>query len=225
MNVKAIATSLIALLTIVGAAHGADNGPVYKTPPKSVYSSTWTGFYLGGNAGFGSVNSTNAGGFMWGGTMGYNQQIGNFIVGLEGDYDWSNIKATTDLGICAGVTNGCRVHNNWIATARGRVGYIFDRYMAYATGGLAYGNAKLFAAAAGPEVANRAGYAIGAGLEYRIDPHWTAKVEYLYVNLSAHDCQFCSPPLPIIADFKQNIVRMGLNYRFDGPMFFNSSRY
>jgi outer membrane immunogenic protein len=161
---------------------------------------------------------------MWGGTLGYNQQIGNVVVGLEGDYDWSNIKATSDLGVCSGTTDGCRISNNWIATARGRVGYVFDRYLAYATGGLAYGNAKL-TGDAGTDFANLAGYAIGGGLEYKVDAHWTAKLEYLYLNLSAHDCLYCSPPIPIIADFKQNVVRLGLNYRFDGLMFFNSARY
>jgi outer membrane immunogenic protein len=225
MNLKAIATSVIALLTTTLGVQAADNAsPAYKTPPKSVYDYSWTGFYLGANAGFGSVNNSNAGGFIWGGTLGYNQQIGNFVVGLEGDYDWSNIQATTFVGVCATSATGCRINNNWIATVRGRIGYAFDRYLAYATGGLAYGNAKV-TADSGFDVANRSGYAIGAGLEYRIDVHWTARAEYLYVNLSDHNCAFCSPDVPIIADFRQNIVRLGLNYKFDGPMLFNSSRY
>jgi outer membrane immunogenic protein len=194
-------------------------------PPQFIYSYSWTGFYLGANAGFGTINSSNAGGVVWGGTIGYNQQIGKFVVGFEGDYDWSNIRATSVVGPCGASSTGCQMTNNWITTVRGRIGYAFDRYLPYFTGGLAYGNVKM-AADFGSDVGNRSGYAIGGGLEYAIGSHWTAKAEYLFVNLSDHNCNtFCgSPPVPLAGDFKQNFIRMGLNYKFDGPTFYNSSR-
>jgi len=222
MNSKLIGAGAIALIllsTALGALAADVSRPVYKGPrPFEYYRYNWTGFYLGANGGFGAINNTNAGGFIWGGTVGYNQQIGNLVFGLEGDYDWSNIRATTTVGACAGSATGCQITNNWITTVRGRLGYAFDRYLPYVTGGLAYGNIKA-AADFGSDVGNRSGYALGGGVEYAIGSHWTAKIEYLFVNLSDHNCgPLCAPPpVPLAADFKQNFIRMGINYKFDAP--------
>ncbi len=117
--------------------HG-DWTPVYAAP---YYN--WTGLYVGingggawGNSRWDSTGSFDASGGMIGGTVGYNWQFGTWVVGLEGDIDWANIKGTTNRG-CVG---GCSSENTWLGTARGRLGYSFDRWMPYITGGAAFGD-------------------------------------------------------------------------------------
>ncbi len=112
--------------------------PAYVTPAYN-----WTGFYVGinGGGGFGHSTLTNAAGStgynvnggLVGGTLGYNYQINQWVLGIEGDIDWADISGNTSAGICAGVT--CSTKNDWLATVRGRVGYAFDRFMPYVTGG------------------------------------------------------------------------------------------
>jgi outer membrane immunogenic protein len=226
MNSKLIRANVVALALLSGAPLArADEvaRPVYKS--SSIHGSyySWAGFYLGVNAGVGVSDNTNATGFVDGGTVGYNFQTGRAVIGFEGDYDWSNIKASSTAGLCAASATGCQTSNNWIATVRGRMGYAFDRFLPYVTGGFAYGNVKT-TADFGSDVGNRAGYTIGAGLEYSMVGNWTAKVEYLFVDLSDHHCSTtCGfPQTPIAATFRENFVRFGLNYRFSGPTIYGS---
>jgi outer membrane immunogenic protein len=116
--------------------------PAYIAPPYN-----WTGFYVGinGGGGFGrsdfsapvTPSSFDTSGGMAGGTIGYNYQMGQIIFGAEGDFDWSGIRHSTT---CGGVS--CETRNNWLSTARGRLGYAFDRFMPYITGGAAFGDVK-----------------------------------------------------------------------------------
>ena len=120
-----------------------EKAPMYVAPPYN-----WTGFYVGINAGGGwgrsdfsvpfASDSFNTSGGLVGGTLGYNWQMGRAIFGLEGDVDWSNIRGSS---ICGGITS-CETRNDWLGTVRGRLGYAFDRFMPYVTGGLAVGNIK-----------------------------------------------------------------------------------
>ena len=92
----------------------------------------WTGFYIGINGGgaFGNTNWTdpndpptgnfNVSGYLIGGTVGGNYQIGSFVLGVEGDGDWANINGTTFNTSCVAV--GCETKSNWLATVRGRAG-------------------------------------------------------------------------------------------------------
>ncbi len=119
----------------------------------------------------------------------------------------------------------CSTENTWLATFRGRVGYAFDRWLPYITGGGAYGRvaAKVdvppvgFAASSS---SNQLGWTVGVGLEYAFLSNWSAKIEYLYVDLGSFNS---APVAPVNnVSFKENIVRAGLNYKFSGPIF---SRY
>lgn len=171
----------------------------------------WTGLYLGINGGGGFGGGTgfgaNASGGMVGGTLGYNWQAGQTVFGLETDLDWTNIKGT---GI-SGVTGlPVETKNDYLGTVRGRLGYAWDRVMLYATGGLAYGSIKT-SAPFGSASETKAGYTLGGGLEFAVAGPWTAKIEYLYVDLGH------GAALPITGEdsrFRTNIVRAGLNYRF-----------
>jgi outer membrane immunogenic protein len=184
---------------------------------------TWQGFYVGLNAGYGfgrsswtdtvtqvSTGKFNVTGAMAGGTVGYNLQFGGWILGIEADAGWSNIKGSTATN-CIGP---CETSNEWLGTARGRIGYAFDRFLPYVTGGAAFGGIK--ATVAGLGFSDTAvGWAGGGGLEYAFGDRWTAKVEYLYVDLGKTTCSAgCSAGNPIDVTFTSNIVRGGVNYKF-----------
>jgi outer membrane immunogenic protein len=184
--------------------------PLYTPVP--VYN--WTGFYVGINGGGGwgrsdfsaplTSDSFRTSGGLVGGTLGYNYQVGQVVLGLEGDIDWSNIRGS---GTCAGLS--CSVRNNWLGTVRGRLGYAADRFMPYVTGGVAFGDIKTSVAGFGDSSQTKAGWTVGGGIEAAIAGPWTAKVEYLYVDLGRGGSVLGSD-----AGFKTNIVRAGLNYRF-----------
>jgi outer membrane immunogenic protein len=185
--------------------------PVYAPPP--VYN--WTGFYLGINGGgaFGQSSfegavpsgTYNVSGGLVGGTIGYNWQIGQAVLGLEGDMDWASIRGSSN---CAGLA--CDTRNDWLGTARGRLGYAFDRWMPYVTGGAAFGNIKSSLAGIDTDT-TKVGWTAGAGIEAAVGGPWTVKVEYLYVDLGHGDTV---DNLGTDAKFHTNIVRAGLNYRF-----------
>lgn len=211
---------MLALLAASAASHAADAyRPIYKSPPPLMIPDyNWTGFYLGANGGYGAGPSNNAKGWVAGGTVGYNLQVGHVVLGFEGDYDWTNMTGNTTAGVCAASVSGCRTTVPWLATARGRVGYAFDRIMPYVTGGLAYGNLKA-ESDFGSDSENQPGYALGGGVEYAFGDRWSTKIEYLYVSLSDSDCAApCgSPAVPATVRFTENFFRFGLNYRFNGP--------
>jgi outer membrane immunogenic protein len=187
-----------------------EKASIYVTPPYN-----WTGFYVGINGGWGfgrsdisapvSSGSYDTSGGLVGGTLGYNYQMGQVVFGLEGDIDWSDLHGSAP---CAGTT--CETRNNWLGTARGRLGYAVDRFMPYVTGGAAFGDIKTSIAGVGDTRTTKAGWTVGGGIEAAIAGPWTAKVEYLYVDLG--DTGTAVPGAN--ANFRSNIVRAGLNYRF-----------
>jgi outer membrane immunogenic protein len=227
MNFKLIGSGVLALALLATSysAEAADiPRPVYKGPVRPIVAYyNWTGFYGGIVAGYGWGNSdwdappidTSPKGFMVGGTLGYNYQTGSFVWGIEGDGSWSDVKGSADCGI--GIT--CETSNRWFATVRGRVGYAFDRFMPYFTGGAAFGDVRASINPAGASVSEtRTGWTVGGGLEYAFLGNWTAKVEYLYVDLGSFDTGFTAP-VPNNVSFKEHVVRAGLNYKFSGPVF------
>jgi len=221
----------LALLVVPFAADAADmpiKTPYFKGTPRSVVAYyNWTGFYAGVNAGYGFGESTwsllpgttmKPTGFLVGGTVGYNWQAGAIVYGLEADWDWSNVKGSVTCAVIA----TCTTSSDWLATFRGRVGYAFDRWLPYVTLGGAYANVK--ATTSLPILGlststskSQLGWTAGVGLEYALMGNWTAKLEYLYVDLGSFDAG--PAPLTNNVSFKENIVRAGLNYKFAGPVF------
>lgn len=191
--------------------------PVYVPPPYN-----WTGFYVGINGGGGFGHSTvsdafgatgfNTSGGLVGGTVGYNYQFGHAVLGIEGDGDWSNIRGSTSSGICAGVS--CEVRNDWLATVRGRLGYAYDRFLPYITGGAAFGDIKTSITGFNGSTTDKAGWTAGAGVEAAISGPWTAKIEYLYVDLGKATCGAVDCGVSTDASFHSHVVRVGVNYRF-----------
>jgi outer membrane immunogenic protein len=182
--------------------------PVIVSP---VYN--WTGPYVGlvGGYGWGSSNfsaplsgSFDLSGGTIGGTLGYNWQVNQAVFGLEGDLAWSNIRGS---GVCGGLS--CSTRNSWLSTVRARAGFAADRFMPYVTGGFAFGDIKTSVSGFSDSSSTKTGWTLGAGVEAALAGPWTAKLEYLYVDLGRGGGIAGSD-----ASFKTNIVRAGLNYRF-----------
>lgn len=225
--------------TLLGgfAAHAADlpvKAPVYKAPPVKLYN--WTGFYVGINGGglWGKssftyvatgvdVGGNNSGG-MIGGTIGYNYQFpSNWVIGLEADWDWASAKASNP---CPNPAFSCNNKIQSIGTLRGRLGYAWDQWFLYGTGGFAWENVKVetvnLAGVATPtsgtptngETKWQPGWTVGVGLEYGFWTNWSVKVEYLYADFGTHRYTVDSS-LQVDSRQRENIVRAGLNYRFN----------
>jgi len=223
MNRIVLATAgLMALVGSIGAAAAADlSQPVM--PTKAPYFSpvyNWIGLYAGINGGgaWGTSNwsavptSFNTSGGMAGGQLGYNWQFGQFVYGLEGDIDWTDVRGTTGVGACAAFA--CRTDSDYLATVRGRLGFAADRFMPYVTGGLAVGNIRASDIVGGINQTN-AGWTVGAGVEFALSGPWSAKVEYLYVDLGSAGCNApCGAVGGNNVSLTENVVRAGINYRF-----------
>jgi outer membrane immunogenic protein len=231
---------IAALLLVSGGAAFAADLPTAKPAPPPIYVPpvfSWTGFYLGVNAGAawnngGSVNifdptvpsnnrfgiGSNVG-FIGGGQAGYNFQTGAFVWGLETDIQGIagggssiNFGPYTFLNLKNGDGGG------WLGTTRGRLGYAIDRTLLYVTGGVAYGGFNN-----GPfnNSETDVGYAVGGGVEYAFAQHWTAKVEALYVNLGAGSRTINATSGGVVypitvrsGDGGGGIARVGINYLF-----------
>jgi outer membrane immunogenic protein len=216
--------SVLGLALSIGTASAADlsRPPPTKAPPYVPPYYNWTGFYIGvnGGGGWGTSNwsplpgSFNTSGGLVGGTIGYNWQFGQWVWGLEGDGDWSDIKGnTTGTALSCGV-GPCTTQNDFLATVRGRLGFAADRWMPYITGGLAIGDIKVSNPIAPGVDQTNAGWTAGGGIEFALASNWTAKVEYLYVDLGNVNCTVTCGPLTNSVSFTANIVRGGFNYRF-----------
>jgi outer membrane immunogenic protein len=185
---------------------------------------TWNGFYLGLNAGYGfgqsswtntvtqaTTGSFDVNGGLFGGTIGYNVQFSTAVFGVEGDIAWSGIKGSSPAG-CAGP---CETSNTWLGTARGRLGYAFDRFLPYVTAGAAFGEIKGTFGGGSSFTDTKVGWTAGLGMEYAFLGNWSAKLEYLYVDLGKETCtSACSGGVPVDVTFTTNIVRAGVNYKF-----------
>ena len=130
-------------------------------------------------------------------------------------------RAAGSRSISGGI--GCEGKNRWFATARGRIGYAFDRWLPFVTVGGAYGGLKATNTGLTPgstgATATGFGWTAGAGLEYAFLGNWSAKIDYLYVDLGKFNCQACSGTPGNNVTFRESIVRLGLNYKLTGPPF------
>lgn len=233
---RLIVTFSVLLALGSSAASAADLPLPEPARPATFYDGSgpytnWGGAYLGLNGGYalGSSQWTRGGlgtdvfntnGFVLGGTAGFNVPVSVVLVGLEGDLDWSGLSG--GIGNCAvnssGVTATCQTKSNLLGTVRARVGYALDRTLIYVTGGGAF--APVQAGLNPPsnfDTTTKFGWTAGAGLEYAFFGNWSAKAEYLYVDLASGSCASlsnCGTATGSAVAFTENIVRGGFNYRF-----------
>ena len=147
-------------------------------------------------------------GAMVGGTVGFDLQMSQIVVGFEGDIDASWMKGTNS-------TACCETKNDWFATARGRLAYAMDRFMPFLTAGAAFGDLKM-TSALGSETATRIGWTAGGGVEYAFMGAWSAKLEYLYADLGKASCSAATCGTASDVSFKANIVRTSMDSLLGG---------
>ncbi|MFD2252746.1 outer membrane protein, partial [Pseudochelatococcus lubricantis] len=168
-------------------------------------------FYKSGN---------DDGGFTGGGQIGYNYQIDQFVIGVEADINYADLKGKNNAWGYAGIgssSNGIE----WFGTVRARLGFAIDRALIYGTGGFAYGggNSNGFVYNGvyySQDDDTRTGWTLGAGVEYAFTDNITARVEGLYVNLGKEDRNFFAPTIyNKRKDTEFGVIRAGLNYKFN----------
>jgi len=232
-----------------------------KAPRMAPPPSSWTGFYVGGDAGaawfsesatwnplpdpatFGAFpNSANDRGvaFLGGAHAGYDYQVmPDWVVGLEGDWTWTKAGGTatqpwiTDPGLVAvsGAESVISAKLDWLASARGRIGYLVTPdIMAYATGGAAWAKINYSAVSTDSGIgysattsssSTQTGYAVGGGLEWTMTDNWTVRAEYLYYqfnkgpNVVAQAPGFAAAPSNFVwGNANISVARAGISYKF-----------
>lgn len=223
---------VLALTLIASAASAADmpaRAPVYKAAPAPAIS--WTGGYVGIQGGgawyHGDIDSTAGGplapgpsvkdsGGTFGATIGYNWQNGLWVVGVEGDWSWTDLRAS-NLGAANCSPNACQIKTDWFATARARIGYtLTPNTLLYATGGAAFTHVKDSMPGLGLSISDtKAGWTAGGGVEAMLTQNWTVKAEYLYIDIANGPDLFTgvlTTERPRNQDLQ--VVRAGLNYKF-----------
>jgi outer membrane immunogenic protein len=236
---------------------------VAPAPPTCDFS--WTGFYIGANGGYGWGSADthfdplpdaatffdleptslepDPDGFIGGGQLGYNFQWNWLILGVEADFQGSDMEGSGTSSPIINITGGperpgsflvAHERTQWFGTARARMGFApFCRLMVYATGGLAYGNVDYSANANFDNgftypvsfSKTKAGWTVGGGLEYALSHHWSVRAEYLYYDLGDESrtgqelfngVPTGSPTYFVHYNLETtaNIVRGGLNFKF-----------
>jgi outer membrane immunogenic protein len=239
---KLLSAAIIAAAATSVSANAADMSMSYKAPmAQTAYS--WTGFYIGGNAGGGIANSEHldvdcftcantkfqeAFGTVGLGA-GYNFQFGSTVLGIEGDYNWANVNKTSSIGgdnslFRRGTT---QFQMNEFATLRARGGLALDRTLIYATAGVAFGHVQNTTVLDGGFIVAsedkwKTGLAVGGGVEFALTQNWTLKGEYLLMQFQNSDASlstsnnFCSNNSNCRVNYNESIqtARLGLNYKF-----------
>jgi outer membrane immunogenic protein len=251
-----------AALPITSTAVATANAAPLPPPPSSSF--TWTGFYVGVNVGHGSADGTasdnplptaaifvnllpqtfklNPSGALGGGQIGYNHQMGHFVLGVEADIDAAGIEATVVQSPIIqnngtpfpGAGNNITFHQKTdaISTVRPRIGFAFGRFLVYGTGGLAIAHVGYTANTdfrpVGTEQypANfsktQKGWTAGGGAEVAIGGGFSLKGEYLRYDVGTQQ-NFTANPVPPLPPFQiaytwnsssANLYRFGVNYRF-----------
>jgi outer membrane immunogenic protein len=232
MSSRNLLFSSVALAAMIASASAADlpstkEGPAYVPPPPAAFS--WTGFYFGGQVGYewgqdtttqympdgvpdGFVQGFNTGGVNGGGHVGYDYQINQFVLGIEGDLNGAGNSGSFAVPGPAGEN----VRDNVEGAILGRVGVTFDRVLFYVQGGgtLANFHYSYYApASAAAPTDLLGGWTVGGGVEYAIDPNWSVFADYRYSdygsvgNYWVPDTQRQQP--------RENLAQVGFSYKFD----------
>lgn len=260
MKNAAIGIAIIA--TLIGTPALAADMPL-KAPTLPAPVPSWTGFYLGADVGgvwtsesatwnplpspllFGSLATTGTehGSSLIGGVYGgYDNQFGsNVVAGIEADWSGTDSKGTLTTpwiydpggGVVPGAFNAMSTELDWLASVRGRLGYLVTpSLLAYATGGVAWGRFEYAASSSYPRPVKpyttavalnqtQTGFVVGGGLEWKLTQNWLVRAEYLYYGFNSGPNLIGTPVIPPV--FPSNYVwgrtmvdvaRAGLSYKF-----------
>jgi len=259
----ACAGAIAAAATLAGSAFAADLTP----PPPPVPVFTWTGLYVGGQIGYAWGNdnffytasdpltglvfnptvSSSPSGVIGGAHVGFNYQIdkpgGGFVLGLEGSVDGTSLSNTVTAGFAAfgGSSGSASTHTDIQGSVRGRFGIAWDRLLAYATGGVAFGGFNTRFTTSGNNGGNpfnasdgfsntRVGWTAGGGIDYAVTNNWSVFAEYRYTdfgtvgNSQLAAAAFTTVPglaggaLNVTRTLSQSQVQVGFSYKFDSSL-------
>jgi outer membrane immunogenic protein len=249
---KKLLVAGIAAAAFCGApALAADMAVKAPPPPPAVAPAyNWTGFYVGGEFGGGWATSTttdvtatgafpagfvhppvNYSGALGGIYGGYNYQIDQFVIGIDGDYEWASLTATSTEAaakVAASATSSDKI--SWVSTVTGRAGYAINNWLLFAKGGWAWAGFSVN----GQGVTNAGvlvdtftgspthnGWTLGAGVEWGFAAHWSAKLEYDYVGFNIANFNETSTSAAGVVTVERksatsslNMVKAGVDYRF-----------
>jgi outer membrane immunogenic protein len=259
-TVGGLAISALLIATPLSIASAADMALKAPPPPPAPVNS-WTGCYLGINGGGAwakdgntlvnftsdgydlgpNFHNNTASSFVGGFQGGCNYQAASWVLGVEGDFDWTSLKhSNSGILLAGGIPFGVSLTSTnddlkWLASARARLGYAFGNFMPYVTGGAAWSDTtfngfvtnNLLAPGTGPGPysANqiRSGYVVGGGIEYMATHNWLLRAEYLYYGfggetfVGANNPSFVPGAAGVFSYSRENIsvLRAGLSYKFN----------
>jgi outer membrane immunogenic protein len=227
----------------VGGANMASAADLYvKAPPPEYF--TWSGFYVGANAGFafGSTTTTDivaTNGVCWvscgaqwgtkvsggtgGGQIGYNWQFGSIVLGVERDLGYLGASGTGPYPLLP--TTTANTNGGFFSTARARAGFTVDHLLVYATGGWfgadfdttvhqSTGGTVINTASSGFQ----SGWTAGGGIEWAFAPKWSLKGEYLHYEVGDQKIGGAIFNNTVTQFFNVkntgDMVRTGINYHF-----------
>ena len=222
-------------------------------------ATTGPGFYVGGHVGYGwadgkttNINGTrpfppgeqstsSEEGVFGGPQLGFNYQFAqHWLIGVEGDYSWSDISGTTSrfstvppFTATRFLTTNSKIE--WLATLTGRFGYAVDNWLFYGKGGAAWGHFEVNSQTTNPVAGTlqttvsggetRTGWTAGGGVEWGFLGNWSARLEYDYIDFGSQtvsrNVTFAATPVPnpLLRTAESHIqqVTFAINYRFGGP--------
>ncbi len=243
---------LCGAVAVTGAASAADlpsraPPPVY-VPPAPIF--TWTGLYVGAQVGYAWANekstifnpggdlggiapaglvpySVTPSGVIGGAHVGYNLQVNQWLIGVEGNVDGTSLSKTQFVGaaFCPFYCGTVKTTTPLQGSIRGRLGLAWDRWLVYATGGVAFAGVTNFydTIANGGAIdtisKTRTGWTVGGGVAYAVTNNWSVGVEYRYSDFGTYVDQSATgallPSTFIPHHLTQNQVQGRLTYKFD----------
>jgi outer membrane immunogenic protein len=201
---------------------------------------TWGGCYVGAHAGAGFGEDTvsvpsivpgvsvtgHSSGFLAGGQVGCNLQFsGHWVIGIEGEGSGTDVKGDTTQTIL-GISGTAHAQTDWIASATGRLGWAWDRWLIFGKGGAAWDGDKYSASIpVFPEQLQasetRTGWTVGGGIEWAFFNNWSAKAEYNYYDFGRSSVTlvgtFAGAPIAVPGvqvRETMSVIKLGVNYRF-----------
>jgi outer membrane immunogenic protein len=235
MSARALVAG-VALCAVAVTAEAADQStaagrtyfPGAYTPGAVIWTGPYFGLHLGGvwtsatwtDPFSGGTDNPRSAGTPLGPQFGVNWQMDQWVFGAEADASWVKLDGSDQDQF--GFDH--RVTAHWLATVTGRVGYAFDRFLVYFKGGGAFTGERNdvntgVATIASTGTLTQVGAAVGGGVDYAFSPNWSARLEYLFIdiqsrNFTLHDVKDGTPTQPANVAWKMNEITAALNFRF-----------
>ena len=223
-------------MDVAARADESSPSPSPREPFRAPTASAWSAWYLGGHVGYahGRANSTlpnsaaasatNSFGSLYGGALvGYAVELrSRLLLGLEADVSFPNFRDDDDLVSSRSTSTGNVAERlDLLGRARGRLGYAFDRWLIYGSGGFAWSLGRFIQSSGQPPTDNdslhfRPGWTLGAGVEFAFASRWTTRLEYVYDRLASADATF-SPGASTESTMGLHSVRLALDWRIQEP--------